>query len=257
MSNRMRLRGLGAQVEVRCTGAQAEVLSAAMADAWSRCREGDEAEAGPVATPVEVRLDDKADLAYRLMGATQEITRSLISAQVGNLLMLHAGAVCHPVTGDALVFVAPGGTGKTTLARLLGRRFGYVTDETVGITEAGTILPYPKPLSTRRGADTGLKDELSPDALELVRAPASPRVTRVVLLDRRPKVTSPGAEELGFMDALVALVEQTSSLSALPRPLHRLQALIDASGPVLRLRYRDAADIQGHSASLMGPDGLA
>lgn len=47
--------------------------------------------------------------------------------------MLHAGAVCHPDTSSSIAYAAPGGTGKTTLTRVLGRRYGYLTDETVGI----------------------------------------------------------------------------------------------------------------------------
>lgn len=42
---------------------------------------------------------------------------ALISTQTGRLLMFHAGAVAHPVIGRSLVFIAEGGTGKTTLAR--------------------------------------------------------------------------------------------------------------------------------------------
>lgn len=71
------------------------------------------------------------------MLTTQDITRALIAAQIGTLLMLHAGAVSDPVTGRSLVYVAAGGTGKTTLTRRLGQRFGYLTDETVGIDKAG------------------------------------------------------------------------------------------------------------------------
>lgn len=49
--------------------------------------------------------------------------------------------------------------------------------------------------------------------------------------------------ELGLMDALFALVEHASSLSALARPLHPLEALIDTAGPVLRFR---CAEVAGH-----------
>lgn len=60
--------------------------------------------------------------------------------------------------GASLVYVAPGSTGKTTLSQLLGQRFGYLTDETVGIADDGTIFPYPKPLSVRRPDASHLKD---------------------------------------------------------------------------------------------------
>ena len=90
-----------------------------------------------------LRGTDPRDLMQRL---TQEITRRSIAAQASNLVMLHGAAVTNLETGASLVFVAPGRTGKTTLARRLGSRWGYVTDETVGIREDGTIAPYEKPL---------------------------------------------------------------------------------------------------------------
>ena len=186
------------------------MLASAIRDAWSRClADGErgtvEAADDPVpAPPVDVRLDGGDDLAYRLMVTTQEITHSLITAQIGRLLMFHAGAVCHPLTGDSLVYVAAGGTGKTTLSRRMGTRFGYLTDETVGIDGTGRILAYPKPLSIRPSASAPVKDEVSPDRIGLLRAPASAHVTRVVMLDRRPStdVLDAQLEEVHFMDAV-------------------------------------------------------
>ena len=81
------------------------------------------------------------------------------------------------------MFVAPSGTGKTTLACLLGRSFGYLTDETVGIDPpSGRILPYPKPLSVRISPEK--RRELSADELGLRAVPADPTVARLVVLLR-------------------------------------------------------------------------
>ena len=166
MTHVLRLGALGSHLEVRCVGVGADAMAAAMREAWSRCLvEGDTASTPPLER-IEVRLDDPDRLAQRLMTTTQDITRALIRSQRGRLLMLHAGAVSHPETGESLVYVAPGGTGKTTLSRLLGRSFGYLTDETVGLDATGAILPYPKPLSVRAD-QPGLKHEVSPDALGL------------------------------------------------------------------------------------------
>lgn len=254
MTHVLHLGALGSQLEVRCTGDSAGLLAFSMRQAWSRCLD-DEDPAAPrtlAAAPVQVHLDDPCGLARQLMLTTQEITRVLISAQVGQLLMLHAGAVCQLETGHSLVYVAAGGTGKTTLSRRLGQRFGYITDETVGIDEAGTILPYPKPLSVRRPNGLGPKDEVSPDALGLLPAHPQPRAARVVLLDRQPDSVPPEVEEITFMDALFALTEQTSSLPRLANPLHRLGSLIDTCGPVLRVRYTEAMDIEHQLAQLIG-----
>jgi hypothetical protein len=257
MTELLRLRGLGAEVDVRCTGDAARVVAAAMRQAWSRCLVPLVADDGGrlVAEPVDIHLVDEGRLPFQLMMATQRITRSLIAARAGQLLMLHAGAVSHPESGVGLVYVAPGGTGKTTLSRLLGRSFGYLTDEAVGIDESGTIHPYPKPLSVRRPEQADLKDEVSPDALELLPGPARARVGQLVLLDRRAEACEVALEEVPFMDAVFELVEQTSSLAELPRPLHCLADLIDATGPVLRLRYSEAAHVEEDLMALIGELG--
>ena len=117
----------------------------------------------------------------------------------------------------------------------------------------GAILPYPKPLSVRRPDAPHLKDELSPDSLGLLPAPIAPQVARIIVLDRDPELgTAVELDELSVMDALFAVVEETSSLSWLDRPLHRLADLLEASGPVLRVRYAEASAIEGALAGLVG-----
>ena len=248
----VRLAALGAEVEVHCTGASADFLAVRMREAWSRCVARVDADSTHAVEVLEARLDDPSGLDQRLTHTTQEITRALIASQAGRLLMLHAGAVSHPQTGASVVYVAPGGTGKTTLSRRLGRTLGYLTDETVGIDDAGAIMPYPKPLSVRRPNGLGPKDEVSPDSLGLLSAPPRPHAARVVLLDRQPGSIRPEVDELAFMDALFALTEQTSSLPRLGGPLHRLGDLIDSCGPVLRFRYAEARDVAHQLAQLIG-----
>jgi hypothetical protein len=254
VSEVLRLHGLGATVEVRCAGRAAPEFADAMRDAWSRCLAPGDAgsDETPVAEQVVIRLESDTDFPHQLQVSTQRITRSLIAARSGQLLMLHAGAVSNPTTGDSLVYVAPGGTGKTTLSRLLGGRFGYLTDETVGIDKNGRILPYPKPLSVRRPDGGALKDEVSPDALGLLPSPASPRVGRIILLDRRPELRGTQLEEIPLMDALFDLVQQASYLSSLPRPLHALADLVDRTAPVIRASYSEASDSQNDLAALVG-----
>ena len=212
VSHILRLRALGRHLEVRCIGDSADVLASAMTASWSRCLSGGGGDCGPSdALHLDAHFDDPGRLAHQLMRTTQEITRTLIAGQAGRLLMLHAGAVSHPETGASLVYVAPGGTGKTTLSRLLGQRFGYLTDETVGIADDGAIHPYPKPLSVRRPDAPHLKDELSPDGLGLLPAPIAPQVARIIVLDRDPELgTSVETEELSVMDALFAVVADAS-----------------------------------------------
>ncbi|HSN43176.1 MAG TPA: hypothetical protein VLR88_03885, partial [Propionibacteriaceae bacterium] len=181
----LRLSALDSSLEVHFAAPAGQPMFQAAVAAWSRClpEQPTSVEAEPLDATLPADGSEEA-LHHAMQMLTQVITRRLIDAQSGRLWMLHAGAVSHPVTGNSLVFVAPGGTGKTTLARVLGRRYGYLTDETVGFDSTGRIHPYPKPLSLRQ-KHGGAKLEASPDELGLGHAHPDPTVTRVILL-RRP-----------------------------------------------------------------------
>lgn len=267
--DRLGVTGLDVRVELRLTGERADELASLMRVAWSRCLDQP---ASRHSEPITLALDEERDSstnemtgapstladddAERLMvRATQSVTSAAIAAQAGNLLMFHAGALSHPITGASLVFVAPGGTGKTTLGRTLGRRFGYLTDETVGIDHDGAILPYPKPLSIRtdHASAWAPKQERSPDEFGLLPAHPRPFVARMILLERSiDHLGQPFADELPLLDAITALAPETSSLSALDRGLNRCADLIESTGPVLRVRYAEAETLHALVTELIG-----
>jgi hypothetical protein len=171
------------------------------------------------------------------------ITGRAIEHLAGQLLMFHACALADPGTGATAVFVGPSGMGKTTLSRQLGRSLGYVTDETAAVDADGSVRHFAKPLSLL-GAAGYLKDQVSPDELELLRPPATPRLGAVVLLDRRPSAPAdPSVSSVGLLEAIAALAEQISYLKVLDRPLQRLAALLQSVGGARRLSYRDGADL--------------
>lgn len=229
--------GTTVQVDVSGTGLDEEELR----HAWARCL------AAP--DPDALSLTPGPMTASSL---TQEITRKLISRQIGHLLMFHAGAVCHPATGDSVVFIAPGGTGKTTLATYLGRRYGYISDETVAIEpDTWRILPYPKPLSTRRPDLLGEKSELSPDDLGLQPCHPHPHVSHLVLLardDSHDTLITPERR----LDAMVTMAEQSSSIHKLPKPLHLLADLIDHTGQVWRAQYAECETLEPFIKDALG-----
>ncbi len=175
---------------------------------------------------------------------TQVITRDLIGRRAGELLMLHAGAVCNTATGATVAYAAPGGTGKTTLTRRLGRTFGYVTDETVGV-EPGTwrVHPYPKPLSVRDSDADWPKSEHGPDSLGLLAVHPAPQLSALLILRRDPAVTSPIWSRLDLFDAITTLSPETSSLSRLDRPLHLLEDLHRALDGFWLVEYAEAEQI--------------
>ncbi len=250
----LRIHGLNTAVDLTFPEDTPAVFLDAVARAWSRCldpgRDGAHQSEPVIVQPPHDDSPDARDAA--LQSLTQHVTHSVIAAQSGNLLMFHAGAVSHPDSGRSLVFVAPGGTGKTTLAMYLGRAHGYLTDETVGMDASGLIHPYQKPLSLRRTA-TWIKREVSPDELALQPAHPAPTLGRLVLLRRSPGLSGePEIEDLGTLDAVSALLAETSALNRFPAPLQALAGLIAHTGPVLRLTYSDAASIQPLAGELIG-----
>ena len=158
--------------------------------------------------------------------------------------MLHAAGIQDPATGAVVALVGPGGTGKTTLIRTLCPGRGYITDETVAITDDNTVLPYPKPLSVRREPSSPWKDETDPLHFGAL-APSQPAtLAGIVILDRRDGYAGPPAvEPIVTLDAIAALTPETSHLPEMEKPLQRMAALCDSVGGVMRVTYGEAADL--------------
>jgi hypothetical protein len=233
------IRALGTTVEVDLGDA---VDPEEFSSAWSRC------------------LVDSADPGGEVVGPrptmtslTQAITHALISRRRGELLMLHAGAVCNPATGHAVAYAAAGGTGKTTLTQLMGQRYGYLTDETVGV-EPGSwrIHPYEKPLSLRSPEGGYPKREAGPDELGLVRPHPRARLTTLALLRRSSDRAESVVTRLDLFDAITRLAPETSSLARLDRPLHLLADLERDMEGIWLLEYAEAEDVVEWMAHRLG-----
>lgn len=201
------------------------------------------------------------DLPYVL---SRTLTMASIARRTGDCLMLHAAGLA---TGDGAVvaLVAPSGTGKTTAAATLGRRLGYVSDETVAIEHDLTVSAYPKPLSVVVDPERPTaKHERSPDDLGLVAAPRDLRLAATVVLDRDPGLTEPVLEPIGLVEAASLVLPQTSAVASLDRPLDRLARALTAGHGPWRLRYAEVADCADLVADLAGggapggaPDGVS
>lgn len=226
--------------------------AARIASSWSSCAaESDSAardvlaEVAAIASPtdgetVQVSTTTLAQLEETL---TSTLTVEAIGARRHELLMLHACGVADE-SGRVLAFVAASGTGKTTIARALGARFGYVTDETVAVTPEGRVLAYPKPLSVKPLTGSAPKAQLAPDALGLRPVPnAHLTLAGVILLERRDCLEAPRLEHVDPVDAIEDLVPQTSYLSARPRPITDLVRTLTALGGVRRLIYSEAGSV--------------
>jgi hypothetical protein len=184
---------------------------------------------------------------------TQVITHKLIDRRRGELLMLHAGAVCNPRTGVSFAYAAPGGTGKTTLSRLLGAEYGYLTDETVGIEpRSWRIHPYPKPLSLRTPQGGLPKRECSPDDLGLRLPHPDPQLATLAILRRSSGHEAATVTRLDLFDAITMLVPETSSLSRLRRPLHLLADLEESIDGIWLIEYAEAEQVLDWARERLG-----
>ena len=179
------------------------------------------------------------------------VTLAMIEAQAGKLLMLHAAALADASTGRALVMVGPSGAGKTTATSVLAQRWGYVTDETVGVRPDGTLAAYPKPLSVKVEASP-FKEQRCLDSLGAEPAPPEAHLHRVVLLHRDDS-PEPWLEDVPMVRSLALLATETSYLSELERPLQWLAALLGSAG-LRRLHYREAEQLPALVEQILGED---
>lgn len=187
----------------------------------------------------------------RLLASTsQRVTLAALGARRGELWMLHAGGVADE-QGRVVVVIGPSGRGKTTAVRALGRRYGYVSDETIAIDAEGRVHPYRKPLSVIEAAGE-VKAQHAPSALGLGALPAPPlRVAGLVLLDRRPEAPDEAIVEVCDLGEVIAeLVEQSSYLAELPHALQTIAAHAESVGGIRRVVYREAESLADALAPL-------
>jgi len=207
-----------------------------LAEAWSGARStSGERPVDTVAPRPHFHFDETiADL-------TTQVTLAALSAQRGRLWMVHAGAVADE-NGRVVLFSGRSGMGKTTLMSRLAREYAYVTDESVGVTVDGLVLPYRKPLSIID--DVGrAKRQVSPTSLGLRELPSAPlRLHAIVVLDRDESAPAAQVDPLDLADAVGAIAPQCSYLSELEAPLRTLMAHIESVGGALRLHYREGDD---------------
>jgi hypothetical protein len=246
---------VAAPVQVTALGVTIDVtgLSAGEAagfrTAWSRCltRPGTEA-AGTVA-----RIS--GDFGRADEHLTSTITLTAIDHLAGKLMMFHACGLAGP-SGATVAFIAPSGTGKTTVARTLGPGLGYVSDETIAVDADLRIVPYPKPLSVKQPEAGMPKLQQGPDSFPLGPTPPQPFLRAITLLSRHDDGGPVVLEPVPLVEAVLELTPQLSALASLDRGLVQLCRMIEACGGVTRIRYSEAADIREVLPELSAPTGV-
>ncbi|PFG21056.1 hypothetical protein [Serinibacter salmoneus] len=204
-----------------------------------------------VRTAASADLQAREPLAQYVWGISTEalmerlssaVTVAAINAREDELLMLHAAGLADE-EGNVVALVGPSGRGKTTATRHLAQRFGYLSDETVGIDPEGRVLAHRKPLSVIE-PDTPHKVQRGVGELGLRPAPPDPRIAAVVVLDRRTDGPEQATvEPVDTLDALALLVEQASYLPSTRGGLQWIARLGDLTGGFQRIVYREAGTL--------------
>lgn len=238
------VEALGITVRIKFRGDTHLKLREEIARSWEGARQSARRE--PDAVVESPAIDDPALLQERLTAA---VTLKAMERRAGELLLFHACGVALP-DGRVVAFVGPSGRGKSTLARELGRRFGYVSDETIGVDAAGMVHPHRKPLSMKREA--GPKWQLSPRDAGLLPLPEQPlRLAALVLLDRRQDPTEPCVEVVPLLEGIAALTQEMSYLARMSAPLRRIASLCAQTGGVRRLIYSDVDSLTALVPSIL------
>lgn len=181
-----------------------------------------------------VALGEVTESNYELVHSSMStlVTLSALKAHAGNFLMLHAGGIAR-ADGSVAVIVGPSGRGKTTTMRELGRYFGYVSDETIAISDNGEILPYRKPLSVVTAGHTH-KLQMAPSDLGLLPLPeARLYLGGMVLLERgKNGETESKVSSFSFARGIAFIVEQSSYLIELENPLSVVCSAVASVGGI-------------------------
>ena len=203
--------------------------------------------------PASIVVPPGSARARMLQSLSRQVTHAAINARRADLWMLHAAGIATPA-GDVVAFVGPSGRGKTTASRHLGRHYGYVSDETIGIARDGRVLSYRKPLSIIE-EPRAPKVERRPSSVGLGTIPRDLRVRAIVLLHRHPDHEgAPVVTRIDLEDALDDLVTQSSHIVERPDSLRFIAAVAAATGGIRSVRYREASDLPSAvPAVLAGP----
>lgn len=246
MPDRFLVSAVGAVIDIDVSRREPAFQARAHA-AWADALYDGDRPADAVAR-VRPELDDDAALA---MLSTDVTLRALEVREGDDLWMLHAAGLADE-QGNVVVLSAPSGTGKTTAARHLSRRYAYISDETIAIDAQAAAIPYRKPLSVIEPT-VRHKVQVALSSIDGGRpVPEALRVVKIVVLHRDPDgPEAPDVEELDAVTALELLAPQSSYLGAARAPLHLIDAVLRATGGAVRLHYREVATIDDTIAALL------
>lgn len=216
-----------------------------VADVWSGALVVD----GISEVTVEVSADVEQSRAMESLST--QVTLAALKRQAGHLLTFHAAGIALE-DGRVVAFVGPSGRGKTTLSRMLGQMYGYVSDETVAVGADRVVHPYRKPLSVVQAG--GPKRQVSPAAAGLQDLPDRPlTLAALVLLNRVDEDQPVVIEPVPLIEGMLGLLPEMSYMSSFGDPLVRLATLCEQVGGVKQLTYSDISQLDGVVEDLVVP----
>lgn len=221
-----------------------------LAKAWSGAVSSDGQHANAVMAIEDAAsgldLAELTDIGYETLASnlSTRVTLRGIELSRGESLMLHAAGIALP-DGRVVAFVAPSGSGKTTLSSVLGKRFGYVSDETVLVERDLTVKPYRKPLSVIRDPEQPRrKTQISPDEIGLKQLPEAPlKLAAIVLFYRDEDNQEATVEAVPLPDAVQDLSGQISYFGDIPDSVAMLASIVEKTGGIRVLKYREAEEV--------------
>jgi hypothetical protein len=254
----LRLRVFGLDVDVDVPAERAESIRSQ----WAWCLPDSPAQRDIAPLPGAPELNDEpltvtrgadgeSDDHIADYNLTTSITREAIGRRAAQFVMLHAGGVAEPETGRVAGLVAASGTGKTTATRhFCSRGYGYVSDESLIIGEARTVMPYPKPLSVVIDPSKPYeKTQHDPGEVGLAFPPAGPLTLGplVVLVRERGEEASGDVarlEHIHLFDGLAQVLPQSSAMPEIPGSLDVLARLAQGGGGIHEMHYREIAETE-------------
>lgn len=236
------VEALGIRIAIDTTSTTPSPLARLVRSAWREHATPARAGHADRRVDLSVAADGPFEAKRALSALSTDVTLAALDALRGTRLLLHAAVVAAP-DGRVIALVGPSGRGKTTAARQLGTRYGYVSDESVAVDDTLRVWPYRKPLSVIVH-DEPHKAQLAPSDLGLLGLPSVPlRMAGIALLDRDPENGAPQTIAVDLIDAICDLVAQISYLPDISHPLRYVARVVEQVGGVARLRYRDAAEL--------------
>lgn len=240
----VRVEAIGVVIGISTQGAGGP-LREEVADVWS----GALTVSGVPEATVDVSAD--AEQSRAMESLSTQVTLAALKRQAGHLLTFHAAGIALE-DGRVVAFVGPSGRGKTTLSRMLGRMYGYVSDETVAVGADCVVHPYRKPLSVVQPGRP--KRQVSPAAAGLQDLPDRPlTLAALVLLNRVDEHQPVVIEPVPLIEGMLGLLPEMSYMSSFEDPLVRLATLCEQVGGVKRLTYSDISQLDGVVEKLVAP----